>query len=668
MRMRSIVLLSALALLAAACGSDDNDHPKATPTTTRTAVATATATVPPTATATAARTATSPPTATATRPSTATPTATAPPTDTPTSAPTPTPDGERCARGAADALADCVAQLSQVERACYAAGGRACTDDSPALVAQLGALAGTVGAECPSDAAVHAAGFADPFSVAGLTTRLADACRADAASLAARSFGGPQGAALAGADADGKACLTAAQQAATALIVDDLGTYNTCLASGECDPPAVEAILQDHRNAAALAIDAACTNLAALVALDTGTFVSRAAAQARCLAATAHADASALGLDCGARPGLPDAPRGQYVQVVLDEAVYGTRCGDGSPYAFWVRLAPAGSPVENVVVGMQGGGVCIFGEDCATRPADLFEAMNDQPETGGPLSNDPQISPFADWTKVYLPYCNQDVFIGGGTTSNFDQITVHRFGAVNVRAALRVVRDLLWRSLDADTDGGYSPDKLRVLFGGFSAGGFGTIYNYHYLLDDLQWRHSVAYPDAGLALDNGEALGVAGLGLLLIADAPPLGWGALDYLPPYCFATNCGVGPVLLHATAPRLKEVPEQQMLILSNQVDDTQVATTFFDTLPDWVNALRTSYCDTHLLPGVQYFLPAITQSVHVISPRTELYTDYPIDGVLMRDWLQSGFTAPDAVTDHIEEGTLVDDIPGVEAIPCK
>jgi hypothetical protein len=68
--------------------------------------------------------------------------------------------------------------------------------------------------------------------------------------------------------------------------------------------------------------------------------------------------------------------------------------------------------------------------------------LNDQPETGGPLSNDPNISPFADWTKVYLPYCNQDVFIGGGATSNFDQVTVHRFGAINVRArdALRARR------------------------------------------------------------------------------------------------------------------------------------------------------------------------------------------------------------------------------------
>lgn len=43
-----------------------------------------------------------------------------------------------------------------------------------------------------------------------------------------------------------------------------------------------------------------------------------------------------------------------------------------------------------------------------------------------------------------------------------------------------------------------------MLFGGTSAGGFGTLYNYHYVLDDLQWAHTAAWPDASLALDNGE--------------------------------------------------------------------------------------------------------------------------------------------------------------------
>ena len=162
-------------------------------------------------------------------------------------------------------------------------------------------------------------------------------------------------------------------------------------------------------------------------------------------------------------------------------------------------------------------------------------------------------------------------------------------------------------------------------------------------------------------------LGIAGLSALLLSDNPPLSWGSHNYLAPYCFASNCGVGPVLLQATAPRLKAVPEQQFLILSNQIDNTQVFTTFFPNLVTWVNAMRTAYCATRELNGVQYFLPAISQDIHVISLRNELYTARPVDGVIMRDWLASDFSAPDTVVDQVEEGTLVQDYPGVMPFDC-
>jgi hypothetical protein len=573
-----------------------------------------------------------------------------------------------CENAAAVALRDCVESANLAQRDCYLDGGAACAPDDGAIAAAFEALDGSVTAACGDADLVQTAAYGQ-FTLETLIGRLQSACRAEAAALGARTFGGPQGAAIAAGTAEAIACVSAAHEAATVLLRDAAALYSDCIAGDSCQPEQVRGAAATLRDQVAADITRICgaDALQGFIAVDAATYAARAAAQARCLTAIAHPDTSPLTLDCGPRDGLIDTPRGEYVQVVLDEATYGTRCGDGSPFAFWVRLAPEGAPVENVVVGMQGGGVCIFGNDCASRPAGLFEAMSDQPEMGGPLSNDPSINPFADWTKVYLPYCNQDVFIGGGATSNFPEKTVHRFGSVNVRAALRYVRDVVWRELDATTAEGYRPERMRVLFGGFSAGAFGTLYNYHYLLDDLQWIHTTAYPDAGLALDNGQPLGIANLGLLLISDSPPLGWGSRNYLPPYCFATNCGVGPVLLHATSPRLKEVPEQQLLILSNQVDAVQVGTTFFSSTAAWINEMRESYCETRDLPGVQYYLPAISESVHVISPRQDLYTSRPVDGVIMRDWLANGFTAPDAITDHVEEGTLVADYPGAMAFPC-
>ncbi|MBX3024360.1 hypothetical protein KF840_05560 [bacterium] len=681
-------VLAFAALLAACGGGNSSTTPTPVPTATRPA-ATATATVVPTDTqaptstpvpsGTALPTSTSAPTHTPLPTDTAVPTQTGVPTGTPiatdTAAPTATPTvdhGAACGDGAAAALRTCVASISDALRGCYLSLGTTCGDGDDSADAALSKVDAAVRAACPADASVHAAGFNPELTVAALVGRMQAACGAEGQSLASRAFGGPQGAALSGADEAARACLTTAHADAASLVDEQLGLYDACLAAardgGACDPAATAAAADAARDQVALAVGTACASLPALVSVDPPTFAARAAAQARCLTAMGHADTAPLALDCGPRDGLVAAPRGEYVQVVLDSDTYGTRCGDGSPFAFWIRLAPEGAPVDRVVVGMQGGGVCIFGSDCATRPADLFEALSDQPETGGTLSNDPQINPyFADWTKVYLPYCNQDVFIGGGTTSNFPEVTVHRYGAVNVRAAMRYVRDLIWRELDRDTAQGYRPDEVRALFGGFSAGAFGTIYNYHWVLDDLLWARTAAYPDAGLALDNGQALGVRALGALLINDTPPLGWGARNYMPSYCTTTDCGVGPVILEHMAPRLLSVPEQQILVLSNQVDETQVATTFFSSTADWVNALRASYCATRDLPGVSYFMPAIAQNIHVISPRPELYTNYPIDGVLMRDWLASAFTDPEAVTNHVEEGTLVNDYPGVMPFGC-
>jgi hypothetical protein len=576
-----------------------------------------------------------------------------------------------CERAAANSLNACVESVNAAERDCFQNNGKACSPDAPDIELAVDTLVDTVGSACRRPDVVQAVGYGPMFTPGGLAGRLAGACRADPASLAARTFGGPQGAALATGTAQAE-CLIQTHTAGAQLLRDQLSLYSSCVvdAVGSCDPAqtdaqaaALQQQLSDH-------IAAACGAgmLQTFVAVDEATYAARAAAQARCLTATALPNSSPLALDCGPRDGLVDTPRGQYVQVVLDSEKYGTLCGDGSPFAFWVRLAPEGSPVENVVVGLQGGGVCIFNDDCKDVNPGLFEAMSDQPEIGGPMSNDPAISPFANWTKVYLPYCNQDVFIGGGTVSKFPDVTVNRFGALNARAALRYVRDVIWRELDRTTEAGYSPDRMRVLFGGFSAGGFGTLYNYHYVLDDLQWAHTAAYPDASLALDNGQLLGVGSLGAILIYADPPQGWGARNFVPPYCFAPNCGVGPVLLAATSPRLKAVPEQQFLILSNQVDEVQVSTTFFDSTTDWVNEMRSSYCETRDLPGVQYFLPAISQSIHVISPRPELYTNRPVDGVIMRDWLASDFSTPDAVTDQVEEGTLVADFPGVMPFPCS
>ncbi|HYD50481.1 MAG TPA: pectin acetylesterase-family hydrolase, partial [Terriglobales bacterium] len=357
--------------------------------------------------------------------------------------------------------------------------------------------------------------------------------------------------------------------------------------------------------------------------------------------------------------------RGTYQRVVLDNETWGTRCGDGSPYAFDVRLAPEGARLDRIVIGLQGGGICFFNADCSSRfqtARGLFTAEDDQPPVTGIMSNDPEESDFADWTKVYLPYCTQDVFIGGGITESFDALDLHRYGTVNLRAALRAFRDILWQAMDAEGGGGYRPDELIALFGGWSAGGYGTMYNYHWVLDDLQWQRTTAFPDAGLGLDNGE-IGVRSFGGLLI----PV-WNAQRYLPPYCFSGHCAVGPDNFTAMSPRLKQVPEQQYLILSNQKDSTQQRDAFFESEPLFINRMREAYCDTKDLNGIQWYLTSESaMSQHVVSVFPNLW-EGEVAGITMRDWFEGAISDPDAVEDRAEEGDFTARIEGVEPFPCN
>ena len=317
------------------------------------------------------------------------------------------------------------------------------------------------------------------------------------------------------------------------------------------------------------------------------------------------------------------------------------------------------------MIGLQGGGVCLFESDCTARMASdpgLFTAADDEPLESGIASSDPAESPFANWTKVYLPYCNQDVFAGGGVVEQLGAISVPRYGAVDMRAAIEMVRNVLWQKMDAEGGAGFRPDELVALFGGWSAGGYGTLYNYHWLLDDLQWPRTAAFPDAGMALDNGSLLGVRGLGPVKIP-----AWGTLNNLPPYCFAGDCAVGSVIFNAIAPRLRQVPEQQFLILGNQKDNTQQRDAFFDDEAFFINTMRRTYCETKDLNGIHWYLTGDLRSQRARG----LAAARAVVGGGRRRGHARLVPPRDHRSGHsqsrAEEGDFVEVIPGVEPFPC-
>lgn len=562
-----------------------------------------------------------------------------------------------CAEAVPAMLLECVTDANAAWQACLGVDGAPCAADDADLTAALDQLEDGIRGTCGD-------GDFSGLTLDSVVERWRYACKSEADSLAWRAFGGPQGDSWNRTGANGRACLLAAHAAGAVLMQGELAELDACLADPDCDPADTTAAEQ-RRSLAVDQINSACSvELARLIALDPATFVAHAAQQVPCLAAIAQ-EQPRFPLACGSSNALTELPRGEYQRVVLDSERFGTRCGDGSPYAFDIRLAPEGARLDRVVIGLQGGGVCFFSDDCSARfrsAPGLFTAADDQPPVTGIFSNDPNDSEFADWTKVYLPYCTQDVFIGGGVTQDFEAVDLNRYGAVNLRAALRVFRDMLWRAMDEEGGNGYRPDELIALFGGWSAGGYGTMYNYHWVLDDLLWQRTAAFPDAGLGFDNG-GVGVRSLGGTLI----PV-WNAQSFLPPYCFGGRCAVGPENFKAISPRLKQVPEQQYLIVSNQRDETQSRDAFFDGNVSFINAMRAGYCETKDLNGIQWYLTSQSSaSQHVVSVYPSFW-EGAVTGTRMKDWFAEAIRNPDAVGDHAEEGDFTSVIPGVQAFPCE
>ena len=330
---------------------------------------------------------------------------------------------------------------------CYGETGETCASDDTAEAEALAALEARVLETCEDGegAGLSAQAYAD---------RLTTACASESDSISWRSYGGPQGAVYGAAGDADKTCMETAHSAAVTLVDESLLAFEDCLSGKQCDAEALNAARVAAANAAERAIGDACPGLANLIAVDRGTFVARAGHQVECMVATAHNDTSELGLKCGPDYAQFDAfPRGEWTQIMVDGDTWGTQCGDGSEYAFHIRLAPEGEPLDRVVIGLQGGGVCVLEQDCSAKLQSnpgLFTAMDDVPFPVGIVDDNPDNNPFANWTKIYLPYCNQDVFAGGGVDEVFGDLTLPRYGSVNIRAAIQMTRDVLWKKLDEE--------------------------------------------------------------------------------------------------------------------------------------------------------------------------------------------------------------------------
>lgn len=174
-------------------------------------------------------------------------------------------------------------------------------------------------------------------------------------------------------------------------------------------------------------------------------------------------------------------------------------CNDGTPAIYYVAPG-AGADASKWVLTLQGAGQCDDYEDCTARWCGTgsnytAEWMSSgwEPYTnmGGAVHHpDTALNKFASWNHVMIRYCSSDFWTGANAGVEIVHPTDDTLGFVleyqgrplidavlsELRSNPQKLRDLGMPSLD---------DADKVLFGGSTSGGSGTIHNLDRVAEEL---------------------------------------------------------------------------------------------------------------------------------------------------------------------------------------
>jgi hypothetical protein len=273
-----------------------------------------------------------------------------------------------------------------------------------------------------------------------------------------------------------------------------------------------------------------------------------------------------------------------------------TTCARGEPYRIWVRR---GDP-DRLILFFQGGGLCLEGH---CRPGDFTQmAGEDRVPRGGML--EPEASPFASATAVFVSYCTGDLHIGDAVRRRPRLGPVRHRGHGNARAALGWVFDRVTA-------------PRSILMAGCSAGAPGAVAHAPAVLARYPEAQVVVVPDS-----------------LLLLTAAPLDaegeWGAR--LPRGFPEGSAYDGPGAISALA---RAHPRARVAVVNFARDPTQDqlwrgsggAGRFEEVLPEALAELERS------APNVRSY--TIRGVGHCALNREELATARA-DGTPLRDWL--------------------------------
>ncbi len=211
-----------------------------------------------------------------------------------------------CESMASAALSQCFVEASEETRLCYASTGSACSPAAAELVAAANALRASVTGAC-SDGGVQSLGYGSALTASGLAERLVEECVGNAATLAARVYGGPHAKVLStvsgGQVPVGETCLDTAFSESASFIDVAYNLQRDCLLDDvNCDGATVAADIANAAVQASSVIEAVCPFNGSLLEFFVGLLpaqaIDRARAQSECMAGSALADTSPLTLLC----------------------------------------------------------------------------------------------------------------------------------------------------------------------------------------------------------------------------------------------------------------------------------------------------------------------------------------------------------------------------------
>lgn len=322
-----------------------------------------------------------------------------------------------------------------------------------------------------------------------------------------------------------------------------------------------------------------------------------------------------LGCGGGSGESIQNPPRDAYETWVKVEPP-GVVCGNNTQYKFFVNYSDKS---DNLVVVLEPGGACWDYESCTGKngirgAANVNGLPDDHYKLSGFISpflnRDATESPTTDWNYVYIPYCTGDVHTGNNVATYADEagtdsVEFHHDGHHAIEEITTWIDDNFTHV-----------PKLFVT--GCSAGGVGSLVNYHflrngiksvkkgYMLDDS----GPVFPSSGYSAPlhakirsawNVDSIGTTLPASFTFEDMGTINIALADEFPNDRLATTYFLRDMnfSLYSYERFYDFPPKEEILRMWNE--DTKLLTTLYDTrdnldyfIPYWRN-VNDSHCST-------------------------------------------------------------------------